>query len=49
MIYERLKKRNQLDKMRELNPLKNYGAQSHPARQINEASTKPKLSEAKSK
>ena len=49
MIYERLKKRNQLDKMRELNPLKNYGAQSHPARQINEASTKPKPSEAKSK
>jgi len=49
MIYERLKKRNQLDKMRELRPLKDYGAQGHPARQINEAATKPKLSEAKSK
>ena len=49
MIYERLKKRNQLDKMRELRPLKDYSAQGHPARQINEAATKPKPSEAKSK
>ena len=49
MIYERLKKQGKLDRMRELNPLKNYGAQSHPARQINEAATKPTLSEAKTK
>jgi ferredoxin len=49
MIYERLKKRKQLDKMRELAPSKNYNAQNHPSRQINDATTKPKLAEAKTK
>ncbi len=49
MIYERLSKRKQLDKMRGLAPTKNYNAQSHPARQINEAAAKPKLAETKTK
>lgn len=49
MIYERLSKRKNLDRMREFAPAKNYGAQSHPARQLNEAATKPQLSEAKAK
>ena len=49
MIYERLSKRKNLDRMRELAPAKNYGAQSHPARQLNEAAAKPKLSETKTK
>ncbi len=49
MIYERLAKQGRLDKMREPPILKDYSAQSHPARQVNEAYTKPELSAAKEK
>ena len=49
MIYERLAKQGKLDKMRELSALKDYSAQSHPARQVNEAYTRPELSAAKEK
>jgi ferredoxin len=49
MIYERLTKQGRLDKMREPSPLKDYSVQSHPARQVNEAYTKPELSAAKEK
>jgi hypothetical protein len=44
MIYERLSKQGQLDKMRQPPTLKEYSTQSHPARQVNEAYTKPELS-----
>jgi len=40
MIYERLKKQGKLDKMREISTLKDYSAQSHPGRQVNEAYVK---------
>ena len=46
MIYERLSKQGKLDKMRGESVLKDYSAQSHPARQENEAYTKPELSAA---
>jgi len=46
MIYERLSKQGKLEKMRETSALKDYSAQSHPARQENEAYTKPELSAA---
>jgi len=49
MIYERLSKQGKLDKMREPPALKDYSVQSHPARQVNEAYTKPELSATKSK
>jgi hypothetical protein len=49
MIYERLAKQDKLDKIREASALKDYSAQSHPARQTNEAYTKPELSAAKEK
>jgi hypothetical protein len=49
MIYERLSKQGRLEKMREPSTLKDYSAQSHPARQVNEAYTKPELSAAKEK
>ncbi len=49
MIYERLSKQGKLDKMREPPTLKDYSVQSHPARQVNEAYTKPELSATKSK
>jgi len=49
MIYERLSKQGKLDKMRGISELKDYGAQSHPARQINEAYTKPKMAAAREK
>jgi len=44
-IYERLKKIDQLDTMREIAKLKDYSAQSHPARQLNDAYTKAEISE----
>lgn len=47
MIYERLAKQGKLDNMREMSALKDYRAQSHPARQINEAYTKAEMTEAK--
>ena len=46
MIYERLSKQGKLEKMREASVLKDYSTQSHPARQENEAYTKPELSAA---
>lgn len=49
MIYERLSKQGKLDKMRGISELKDYGAQSHPARQVNEAYTKPEIAAAKEK
>ncbi len=49
MIYERLSKQGKLEKMQETSALKDYSAQSHPARQVNEAYTKPELSTAKEK
>jgi ferredoxin len=47
MIYERLSKQGKLDKMREMHELKDYSAQSHPARQVNEAYTKPEMAKSK--
>ena len=47
MIYERLAKQGRLDKMREMPGLKDYGAQSHPARQVNEAYTKAEIAESR--
>ncbi|MFC1903644.1 methylenetetrahydrofolate reductase C-terminal domain-containing protein [Chloroflexota bacterium] len=47
MIYERLAKQGRLDKMREMTGLKDYSAQSHPARQINEAYTKAEMAESR--
>ncbi len=47
MIYERLSKQGKLDRMRGDSALKDYNAQSHPARQVNEAYTRPELTEAK--
>ncbi len=41
LIYNRLKKMNKLDNMRQGIRLKTYGAQTHPARQVNEAYLKP--------
>ena len=35
--------------MQETSALKDYSTQSHPARQVNEAYTKPELSAAKEK
>jgi len=49
MIYERLSKQGRLDKMRGPPILKDYSTQSHPARQVNEAYTKPELSASKEK
>lgn len=49
MIYERLAKQGKLDKIREASALKDYSVQSHPARQVNEAYTKPELAAAKEK
>jgi len=37
LIYERLKKQNKLDNMRDRILLKDYSSQLHPAKQINEA------------
>ncbi|HEY50616.1 MAG TPA: hypothetical protein G4O20_02300 [Dehalococcoidia bacterium] len=48
-IYERLSKQGKLDRMREGFSLKDYSVQSHPARQVNEAYTKPELAAAKEK
>ena len=45
MIYERLKKMGRLDSMREISDLKDYSAQSHPARYVNEAYTKAEITE----
>ena len=47
MIYERLAKQGKLDKMREIFAFKDYSAQSHPARQVNEAYTKAEMAEPK--
>jgi len=47
MIYERLAKQGKLDKMRGIATFKDYSAQSHPARQINEAYTKAEMAEPK--
>jgi ferredoxin len=47
MIYERLGKQGKLDKMREISTVKDYSAQSHPARQVNEAYTKAEMAESK--
>jgi ferredoxin len=47
MIYERLSKQGKLDMMREISALKDYSAQSHPARQVAEAYTKAEMAEAK--
>lgn len=41
LIYNRLKKLGKLDNMRQPARLKNYGAQTYPARQVNEAALKP--------
>ena len=49
MIYERLSKQGKLDRMREGLSLKDYSLQSHPARQVNEAYTRPELAAAKEK
>jgi len=46
MIYERLGKMGRLDSMREIPDLKDYSAQSHPARQVSEAYTKAEITEA---
>lgn len=46
MIYERLKKQGKLDKMREISTLKDYSAQSHPGRQVNEAYVKAEKTES---
>ncbi len=46
LIYNRLAKQGRLDKMREISPLKDYSAQSHPARQVNEAYTKAEIAES---
>ncbi len=46
MIYERLTKQGKLDSMRDIAPLKDYRAQSHPARQVNEAYTKAEKTES---
>ena len=46
MIYERLKKQGKLDKMREISALKDYSAQSHPGRQVNEAYVKAEKTES---
>lgn len=47
MIYERLSSQGKLDRMRGDSELKDYNAQSHPARQVNEAYTTPELTETK--
>jgi hypothetical protein len=46
MIYERLRKMGRLDSMREIPDLKDYSAQSHPARYVSEAYTKAEMTEA---
>ena len=46
MIYERLTKQGKLDNMRDIAALKDYRAQSHPARQVNEAYTKAEKTES---
>lgn len=49
LIRNRLSKQGRLDKMRELSALKNYKAQSHPARRVSEAYTKPEMEKSHSK
>lgn len=49
LIYERLRKQGKLDKMRELAPLKDYGAQLHPAKQVHEEYVKAEMEEAHTK
>jgi len=46
MIYERLTRQGKLDSMRDIAALKDYRAQSHPARQVNEAYTKAEKTES---
>jgi len=46
MIYEHLTKQGKLDSMRDIAALKDYRAQSHPARQVNEAYTKAEKTES---
>ncbi len=46
LIYNRLKKMDKLDNMRQPVRLKNYGAQTNPARQVHEAYLKPVKTEA---
>ncbi|MFC1911756.1 methylenetetrahydrofolate reductase C-terminal domain-containing protein [Chloroflexota bacterium] len=46
MIYERLRKQDKLDKMREISTLKDYSTQSHPGRQVNEDYVKAEKTES---
>lgn len=46
LIYDRLRRQGKLDKMRGIAPLKNYDAQGHPARQVNEAYEKASIEAA---
>jgi len=46
MIYERLTKQGKLDSMSDMSALKDYRAQSHPARQVNEAYVKAEKTES---
>ena len=45
-IYERLKKMDRLDSMREATRVKDYSTQSHPAQQVDETYTEAELAEA---
>ncbi|MFC2000792.1 methylenetetrahydrofolate reductase C-terminal domain-containing protein [Chloroflexota bacterium] len=48
LIYNRLSKQGKLDTMYELSPLKDYGTQLHPARQVNEAYLRAEMEETHS-
>ena len=48
LIYDRLTKQGRLDIMYELCPLKDYSAQLHPARQVNEAYLRAEMEETHS-
>jgi hypothetical protein len=45
LIYNRLKKQNRLDNLRNLTSVKDYSKQTHPGNYINEAYLKPKMEE----
>ena len=50
LIFDRLRKQNKLDTIRDMPiRLKNYRAQTHPARQVNEAYVKPEMTAAHGK
>ncbi len=50
LIYDRLRKQNKLDTIRDMpTKLKNYRTQTHPARQVNEAYVKPEMTGAHGK